>query len=178
MNNYAVFLDRDGVITENNQSMLDGPFYVTSPNQLKYREGALEAIKILNDAKAYIFIVSNQRWVGLNFIEASPVMAKIHQKFLEDVIEMGGFVTDSRYIFSEGYDKLEAITELGNIYDIDMMHSYFVGDSPADMMAGRLSGCKAVFIRNEYSFYKPDPECDTSLCSLYDAVKYILGEKK
>ncbi|MDD5594315.1 MAG: HAD-IIIA family hydrolase, partial [Candidatus Margulisbacteria bacterium] len=53
----AVFLDRDGTIIED-------VGYISSPDQVKFIPGSIEAIKKLNEAGYKVVIISNQAGIA------------------------------------------------------------------------------------------------------------------
>lgn len=174
----AVFLDRDGVINENDQSIEDGPFFVTSPKHLIYRAGALDAIARLwgGEYGFRVFVVSNQPWVDLNFVAANGVMGRIHQKLCDDVAKAGGQLLDSRYIFKGDRTKADAIMELSDIYKVERDKSWMVGDSFDDIYYGKRAGVSTIFVNNQFAETE-NPGADYEVKSLAEAVEIILNGK-
>lgn len=152
--NIAVFMDRDGVLTENDQSMIDGPFFVTHPSQLIFRPGGLIACNRLLVANLPLFLVSSQVWV--NTPHREEMLGAIHTKLCDTVLGVGGRILESRYILGDGKlqprsTKAEAIKDVAEGFSIDLPSSYMIGDSVGDMEAGRENGMRLIYIRNEYA---------------------------
>jgi D-glycero-D-manno-heptose 1,7-bisphosphate phosphatase len=73
----AIFFDRDGVLNEDSG-------YVFEVSQLKWIEGAREAVKIVNEAGYFVFVVTNQSGVARGFYEEAHVDA-LHQWMQDDL---------------------------------------------------------------------------------------------
>lgn len=61
MKNKAVFLDRDGVVTQ------EPPHYAHRVDELKFIPGSPEAIRLLNQNNFIVIIVSNQSGIALGY---------------------------------------------------------------------------------------------------------------
>jgi D-glycero-D-manno-heptose 1,7-bisphosphate phosphatase len=59
-------------------------------------------------------------------------------------------------------------------YDIDVANSFMVGDRWRDIEAGAAAGCRTVFIDRGYNERVPRCAADVSVCSLSEAVDWIL----
>jgi D,D-heptose 1,7-bisphosphate phosphatase len=62
----AVFLDRDGVLN-------DDVGYAHRPDQITWTRGALAAVKALNDAGCYVFVITNQAGVARGYYPLAQV---------------------------------------------------------------------------------------------------------
>ena len=175
----ACFLDRDGVVTPNDQSDEDGAFYITCADHLCYRDGALEAISTLSKIMP-VFLVTSQKWATLGLPQAAKESAarkitEIHNQFLEDVIAADGYIIATRYLTKEDENKTDAIAEFAEIYEVDLSRSWMIGDSAGDIKAGQANGCKTIYIQNEFA-QSPDPGADFVCISLAEAVEVIIGQ--
>jgi len=70
--NKGVFLNRDGVITQ------DPPHYACKPNQLKLIERSADAIRLLSEHRFKVVVVSNQSVVGRGYFKEEDVKAVNH----------------------------------------------------------------------------------------------------
>lgn len=147
----AAFLDRDGVI---NKRLLDA--YVTTPGEFEFLPDALEAIKILSQNFQYLFIVTNQQGIGRNLMSFGQ-LEMVHKFMLENISAKGGRI-DKIYICPhlsrEGCECRKPnngmfINALNDYPDIVPEKSIMVGDTINDLIFGRKSGLKTIFISDE-----------------------------
>jgi D-glycero-D-manno-heptose 1,7-bisphosphate phosphatase len=165
----AVFLDRDGVINE----------YITPVNTYKdlhLIKGVPEAIKLLNDNKYKVFIVTNQGGIGLGFMKEDSLI-KIHEQMKKEILlSTGGRVEDIMYCPHKPKEgckcrKPEAkmIVDLAKKHNITLKESYMIGDRVTDIKAGKSAGTKTIFIGESIN------DADASFPNLLEAVKWILA---
>ena len=74
-NAWSIFLDRDGVINEKLEND-----YVKSWGEFIFKHGTLEAIAGLGKLFGHIFIVTNQRGVGLGKMTEAELKSKLGVK--------------------------------------------------------------------------------------------------
>ena len=79
------FLDRDGVIFKN-------PF-VNSPVEIEYIPGALQALKLLNEANKKVFIATNQGGIESGYL-TWETLREIHTKMKLHIMEEGGRIDE------------------------------------------------------------------------------------
>ena len=84
----AAFLDRDGVLNEDTH-------YVFRPEQVRWIEGAKAAVKQLNDAGYYVFVVTNQAGIARGYYDGSQVNA-LHD-WMQQELRMVGAHVDAFY---------------------------------------------------------------------------------
>ena len=169
----AVFLDRDGVI---NEVLTKRVKFVNKPRDLYFLPRVPEAIKVLNSCFDYVFVVTNQGGVGLGFMTEKQLI-KIHDYMMAELKKKGAIIHEAVYCAHKPKAGCECrkpgsklIEELGEKYDIDLTHSYMVGDTDTDIQAGKKAGTKAVFLGDS------DPLADAVFPDLYQAAQWIVKD--
>ncbi len=142
----AVFLDRDGVINRD-------VGYAHRSDQIVWVEGALAAIKSLNDAGYYVFVVSNQAGVARGNYTETDVKA-LHAWMAERMAEQGAHVDAFSYCpyHPEGivaeYAKASPrrkpapgmILDLLQAWPVQKADSFLIGDKAIDVEAAAAAG--------------------------------------
>jgi histidinol-phosphate phosphatase family protein len=148
----AVFLDKDGTLVD------DVPYNV-DPALIRLTRGAGEGLRMLRDAGFRLFVVSNQSGVARGFFSEEalgPVEARLRELLRDEGVEIEAFRwcphhpegTVDRYRIACGCRKPRPgmITSLAAEHGIDLARSWMVGDTPADVHAGRLAGCRTILV--------------------------------
>jgi D-glycero-D-manno-heptose 1,7-bisphosphate phosphatase len=142
----AAFLDRDGVIN------LD-PGYVFRCGDLTWVEGAVDAIKLLNDKGFYVFVITNQSGVARGYYTEEDVRA-FHRHMLGALRRSGAAIDDFRYCPDHPDGTIETYRRVSNwrkpepgmILDllehwpIDFARSFLIGDKSSDIAAAAAAG--------------------------------------
>jgi D-sedoheptulose 7-phosphate isomerase len=160
MSRNAVFLDRDGVI---NSYVCDAEFGTLDsparPDQFTLRPGVSEAVAKINHAGLLAVVVSNQPGVAKGKFTPALLDAVTHKMHAE--LSRGGGKLDAVYYCLHHPDgsvaeyskvcqcrkpKTGLFEQAARELDIDLPHSYMVGDGVVDVEAGQQVGAKTIFL--------------------------------
>jgi histidinol-phosphate phosphatase family protein len=171
----AAFLDRDGVI---NRKAREGE-YITRWEDVAILPGVAEAISILHGAGFRVIVVTNQRCVAKGLISIAE-LETLHQRICGLLGKAGAVIDAVYYCPHEDEPKCRCrkpaagmLLDAARDHAIDLAASWMIGDSKADVEAGRNAGCKTALIVTE-----PSSMADSALlaaASLLDAVQKILA---
>jgi D-glycero-D-manno-heptose 1,7-bisphosphate phosphatase len=170
----AAFLDRDGVI---NRKAHEGE-YVTRWEEMEILPGVEEAIALLNGAGLYVIVVSNQRCVAKGLVSVADLEA-LHQR-MSEVIASKGAKIDAIYYCPHETDppcrcrkpQPGMLLDAARDHGISLGESWMIGDSQADIKAGRSAGCKTALVTPDGD--GKNIEVDLLASSLLDASQRIL----
>jgi len=150
MNEKAVFLDRDGVL--NNIIIKNGlPFSPENYENLKILPGVKESVIKLKQLHFYCLVITNQPDVSRGKIKKKTIIKM--NEYLKKELNLD----DIFVCFHDDHDKCECrkpnpglIFEAAKKWNIKLNKSYMIGDRWKDIDAGNRSGCKTIFIDNNY----------------------------
>ncbi|MCL2832375.1 MAG: HAD-IIIA family hydrolase [Treponema sp.] len=172
----AVFLDRDGTINVSNG-------FIGRPEDLILAANAAKAIKIINDSGYLAIVITNQPVIARGETDFET-LEKIHMKMETDLGMEGAYIDDLFFCPhhpDKGYagerpeykidcdcrkPKPGLILQAARKYNIDLPHSFMVGDDMRDAGAGINAGCTPVFLSGQAA--APDPGNVKTYKSLYD----------
>lgn len=142
----TVFLDRDGVI---NRLRSD---YVTSWDKFEFLPHAKDAIRMLNEARIRVVVVTNQRAVARGLLSVEE-LTSIHGNMRAELASTGATIDAIYYCpHDEGVcacrkPGVEMFLQAQRMFsEIDLSRSVVVGDSLTDMLAGRRLGCRLILV--------------------------------
>lgn len=145
----AVFFDRDGVLNED-----DG--YAFDPAKIRWVQGAQQAVKAVNDAGYFAFVVTNQSGIARGFFEERHVR-DLHSWMTRELAMVGAHIdafefcphhpdaSIGRYRLLCNCRKPQPgmITGLLERYQVDVDASFMIGDKPSDVVAAQAAGIAA-----------------------------------
>jgi D,D-heptose 1,7-bisphosphate phosphatase len=152
MSDKAIFLDRD-------DTLIEDPGYVNSPEQVKLLDGVAEALIELKALGYKLIVVTNQSAVARGIV-TEKVLGAIHKRLEQLLAEKKAFLDRiyycpyhpdgvvAKYRKESEFRKpnpgmlLKAAKEM----DIDLGQSWCVGNSISDMEAGLRAGCITILI--------------------------------
>lgn len=181
----AVFLDRDGVITQ------EPPYYAHRLDQLRLIPRSTEAIKLLNKLNFKVIIVSNQSGIARGYYGEEDTI-RFNNAMNELLNKSGAHIDAIYYCPHHPEAKIERyrvdcdcrkpkpgmLKRAEKELNIDLRQSFMVGDRWSDIEAGKRAECKTVLMRTGYNLEKLKGNgitCDYVANDLYDAVEYILS---
>jgi len=181
--NKAVLIDRDGTLIEERH-------YLADPERVVLERRAIPALKALDEAGYLLILVTNQSGIGRGLItpeafravqERIAALLEAHGLALRAVYHCPHHPTEARGPYLRECDCRKPRTGMLESaireHDLDRAASFMLGDSPADIQAGRAAGLRTVLVRTGYGeetakTARPDYVAD----DLYDAaVNFILG---
>jgi D-glycero-D-manno-heptose 1,7-bisphosphate phosphatase len=189
LNRRAIFIDRDGTISEE-------VGYVNHPSRYRVFPFAAEAIKLINDAGWLAVLVTNQAGVARGYFK-EELIAAVHDQLRQELTR-GGARLDAVYYCphhpSVGNAPYRAdcdcrkpkpglITRAAEELQIDLARSWMVGDRYGDTELARNAGTRAALVLTGYGCgefeyqreawrHQPDLIAE----NLLEAVRVILGK--
>ena len=170
----AVFLDRDGVL---NEAVIEAgrPYPPRRVEDVRLVDGVEEACSQLRDAGWLLIVVTNQPDIARGTTSRGDVDA-IHTVIANRIDLDAVLVCD--------HDDADAcacrkplpglLHQAAQRFGISLEDSVMVGDRWKDVEAGRLAGCRTVFIDCGYS-ERPASSPDLTVTSLREALPWILS---
>ena len=169
----TVFLDRDGIL--NHPVMRGGnPFPPPDLAAVKLYSGVKERLSEIQRSGFKLALVTNQPDVARGKTSAGEV-EKIN-KFIKEIYRLDLVETcvhdDSDRCLCRK-PKPGLLNIAGKKLNSDFAQSYMVGDRWKDVEAGRLAGCRTIFVNRNYS-EKNRSEPDFEVNSTVEALELIL----
>lgn len=181
----AVFLDRDGTINKYIGFLRD-------LDDFELIDGVASAIKAINVSGYLAIVVTNQPVIARGEVSFEELQ-EIHNKMETLLGEQGAYVDAIYYCPHhphKGYEgerpelKIECdcrkpkpgmLLQAAKDFNIDLEHSWMIGDGENDIAAGKNAGCHTALIAtDEYDYGQ-----EVSVTSLYEFVeRYICQEEK
>lgn len=186
----AVFIDRDGTISEE-------VGYVNHPSRFQLYPYSSTAIKLLNDNGWFAILVTNQAGVARGYF-SEDVVKQVHQRLEDELIAASARLDGIYYCahhptvgeppYRSDCDcrkpKAGLIKRASSDFEIDLAASWMVGDRYSDIELARNAGVQSCFVlsgygRGEYEYqragwkYHPDLVCE----NLLEAVTRIVAVK-
>lgn len=181
----AVFLDRDGVITQ------EPPHYAHKLDQLKFIAGTADAIRLLNDNGFVVIIASNQSGIARGYYREEDA-ALFHQAMMASLGKKGARIDAVYYCPHHpeaNVDKYRVVCDCrkpapGMLKQaekelkLDLRQSFMVGDKLSDIESGKRVGCYTIMVKTGQGAEQlkmTGVKCDYIADDLYHAVEHILA---
>jgi len=180
----AVFLDRDGTITEE-------VGYLNHISRYRLLDAVAAAIRRLNEAQIPVVVATNQSGVARGYFPASLV-GQVHELLITDLAEEGAHLDGVYYCPHVAADdcacrkpKTGMLDQAAAELQLDLRRSYVVGDRSADIALAHRAGCRSVLVRTGYgegelAWHAKDwpRQPDFVAADLRQAVDWILKDLK
>jgi D-glycero-D-manno-heptose 1,7-bisphosphate phosphatase len=164
----AVFLDRDGVITELVWHDIDGAYESAAhPDRVSLVPDAGAALRAMRSAGFLIVVVSNQPAAAKGTASRADLDAT-HRRIVALLSEAGAHIDEFRYCLHHPRGIEPELTqecscrkpEPGLILaaaadlDIDVERSWMIGDADIDIEAGCRAGCRTILVEHPLSAHR------------------------
>ena len=146
--NKAIFLDRDGVLIDNQQH-----YYIWKSDQMKFVDGVFRNLQQLQENGFQLFIVSNQGGISRGLHSKEDIL-KLHDEMIE--IFRNNKITITEILFCPHHGDNEKclcrkpeplmIEKFIAKYGINSSESVMIGDSDSDMQAAAEAGIRGIKI--------------------------------
>lgn len=191
----AVFIDRDGTISEE-------VGYVNHPTRFRVFPYSSEAIRILNEAGWLAIVITNQAGVARGYF-SEDVIHRIHDQLTRDLQNESARLDAIYYCahhpsVGEPPYRLDCdcrkpkpglIQQAAKDFDIDLTSSWMAGDRYSDIELARNAGLRSAFVlsgygRGEWEYqsqrweHQPDLVCENLLEAVKSIVDHDDGSKE
>ena len=154
--NRAIFLDRDGTVTEE-------VGYVNDPNRLTILPRAAKAIKLINSSPFKAILTTNQAGVARGYFPESMVI-KVN-KWLETLLMIEGAFLDKIYYCPHHPEtgkkpyrnkcncrkpRPGMILKASRDFNLDLSASYVIGDKLSDAEFAKNAGARSIIVKSGY----------------------------
>lgn len=183
--NRAVFLDRDGVITQ------EPPHYAHRVEDLEFISRSPEAIRLLNKNNFMVIVVSNQSGIARGYYQEEDTIA-FNQAMEKRLSDIGAHIDAIYYCPHHPEAKIEKyridcdcrkpnngmLKKAKRNMNVDLKQSFVVGDRWSDIEAGRSVNCKTILVKTGHGIQSLESNmttCDHIVKDMYAAVEHILS---
>jgi histidinol-phosphate phosphatase family protein len=182
----AIFLDRDGVLNEDNH-------LIHTPEELVLYPFTSDAIKAINQSDYLAIVVTNQSVVARNLCTIEE-LEYIHKK-LDTELGQAGTKLDELYYCpyhpDKGYPeenpayKMEhpwrkpspgMLLQAAEDYNVDLSQSFMIGDRETDILAGKAAGCTTIAVRTGQGYKRAATDPDYIFANVKQAVDFIVND--
>ena len=145
--NRALFLDRDGVINEDQED------YVKSWEEFRFIKGVRQALKKIHQAGISVVVITNQSVIGRGIITEADLSA-LHVRMLGTIKKAGGEILKIYYCphHPDAHcqcrkPRIGMLKKAAREFNLDLKKCLFVGDALKDIQAGKRAGCRTLLVQ-------------------------------
>jgi D-glycero-D-manno-heptose 1,7-bisphosphate phosphatase len=187
----AVFIDRDGTLTEE-------VGYVNHPSRLRLLPRSAAAVRRLNEAGIAAVVATNQAGVARGYF-SEDVMNAVHEQLVAQLKDAGAHL-DGLYVCphhpTEGVPPFRAdcdcrkpkpglLLRAAHDLDLDLSDSSMVGDKASDLLVAPPVGARAILVLTgyglgEWEYRRADFPLapDHVAADLLDAVDWVIARRR
>ncbi|MCK5271169.1 MAG: HAD family hydrolase [Sedimentisphaerales bacterium] len=157
MTNRAVFIDRDGTLIEHYD-------YLTDPSQVQLLPSTVSALKLLRQHGFLLIVITNQSAVARGML-TEKTLNQIHDHLKSLLGREGAYIDRIYYCpyhpeavvdqYRRDSDLRKPKPGMLNLakkeLNIDLDHSWIVGDDDRDIETGRTVGCRTIMLESRGS---------------------------
>jgi D-glycero-D-manno-heptose 1,7-bisphosphate phosphatase len=178
----AIFLDRDGTITEE-------VGYLNHLSRFRLLDGVASAIRRLNESQLPVVVVTNQSGVGRGYFP-EQLVRDVHERMKAELSDAGAHVEGVYYCPHVSADDCECrkpkpgmLQQAARELALDLSRSFVVGDRHADVELAHVVGARSILVRSGYGEgelawhaknWQRQP--DLVAADLSEAVEWVLKE--
>jgi D-glycero-D-manno-heptose 1,7-bisphosphate phosphatase len=171
----AIFLDRDGTIVEDRG-------YIKDPSDIIFYPESFSALNLLQE-HFLLFIITNQSGISKGLTTESEVQ-QVNNHVIETLEKEGIAIYD---IFSCPHKtednctckkpKPYFIIKAAEKYNLDLPHSYILGDHPSDVLCGLNAGVHPIYLLTGHGLkHRHELTEKVKICNnILEAAYYITG---
>jgi D-glycero-D-manno-heptose 1,7-bisphosphate phosphatase len=171
----AVFLDRDGTIVE---EFSDG----TVDTKGIIFPSVYEGLMMLQNVGFSLFFITNQRPIAVGILTEESFW-QTNAKIINKLNKRGIKIESTQMCPHQDSDgckcrkpKTGMIDDLRKQYDIDIQHSWFIGDRSTDIELGTKLGCRTIQVHYGEPRYDQNNEADFATTDLTKAAEYVISK--
>ena len=186
----AVFVDRDGVISEE-------VGYISDVEHFRLIPKSAEAVKLINQRGLKIIVITNQSGVARGYF-SEEVLGHINRKMEQLLSDQGALLDGIYYCPHHPEGTVEAyrvecdcrkpatglLIQASQEHAIDLSSSYLVGDKRTDIECAHRAGAKGILVLTGYGKDELSQIDSAALAhpeyvaaDLLDAVQWIIKDK-
>ncbi len=182
--NMAVFMDRDGTMSEE-------VGYINHVDRFHLLKRTAKAVRLLNQNKLRAIVVTNQAGVGRGYFKEEMV-GIVHKRMEENLAAESAFLDAIYYCPHHPKDNCDCrkpkpgmMLQAKEKFGLDLTKSYVIGDKYSDVEYAHQVGAKGILVltgygKGAYEFEKDQwsKGPDFVAGDLYDAVEWIIQQEK
>lgn len=171
----AIFLDRDGTIIKENG-------YIDKTLNVEFFPYTYKSLELLQK-HFLLFIITNQSGISRGLISESDVQ-EVNKYITETLKTKGITIFDTFYCPHRNEDNCNCkkpgpyfLYKAAQLYNLDLMKSYMIGDHPSDVECGINAGVTPIYLLSGHGKkHKDELIFNSKICNnLSDASKYIIS---